>query len=164
MLVFKQMEGTVITNSVEETATLGRELAKAILSDGLSTRGKVVTLSGELGSGKTSFAQGFAVALGVTEKIKSPTFVIFQTYAINTSQNNFKYFTHIDAYRLEKKEDLEKLGVGGFFSDPEVITILEWPEMVLGITPRDAIEVFIKHLERDEREFIFKNAPSNFSI
>lgn len=153
---------TIISKSVEETINLGGSLAKAILNGGIGKSGKVVTLSGELGSGKTSFTQGFAAALGVREKIKSPTFVIFQTYAIKASQKQFKYFTHIDAYRLEKKEDLEKLGARKIFDDREVITILEWPERVAGIMPKDATEIFIKHLKRDEREFVFKNPPSNF--
>lgn len=99
---------------------------------------RVVAISGELGAGKTTFVQGVARALGITETVNSPTFVIQKTYELTGS---FKKLVHIDAYRLKEERELEVLGWNELVSDPGNLILIEWPEKVPGLIPRDAIRV-----------------------
>lgn len=90
----------------------------------------IVFLSGELGSGKTTFTQGVAKALGITEDVTSPTFVILKRYVI--SNFIFENLIHIDAYRLKGYEELQKIRFEEYVNDPDNLILLEWPEMVEG--------------------------------
>ena len=103
----------------------------------------IVALQGDLGSGKTTFAQGFGKIMGVEENMPSPTFVIMKFYDINWK--GFKKLIHIDAYRLEKEEELLHLGWEKLIKDPENFILVEWPERVEGIIPKDARRVYFKH-------------------
>ena len=102
-------------------------------------RATLVTLSGDLGAGKTTFAQGIAAALGVEERVTSPTFVIENIYALTNQK--WQKLIHIDAYRLERAEELEHLGWKEIIADPGNLIVLEWPERVAEIIPQDAIKL-----------------------
>lgn len=97
----------------------------------------VIALSGELGAGKTTFTQGIAVALGIHEAVTSPTFVIEKVYELENQP--FKRLMHIDAYRLKDAHELEVLGWKEVILDPSNLVIVEWPERVADIIPKDAI-------------------------
>lgn len=99
----------------------------------------LVTLSGELGAGKTSFTQGLARALGVTESVTSPTFVLEKVYELEAQK--FARLVHIDAYRLEGAPALVPLGFTELYADPVNLIVLEWPEMVADAIPGDAARV-----------------------
>jgi len=103
----------------------------------------VIALQGELGSGKTTFAQGFGKILGVEEPMQSPTFVIMKSYDIDW--RGFKKLIHIDAYRLEKEEELLNLGWEDLLKDPGNIILIEWPENVPGLIPTNAQRIHFKH-------------------
>ncbi|MEO6536372.1 MAG: tRNA (adenosine(37)-N6)-threonylcarbamoyltransferase complex ATPase subunit type 1 TsaE [Candidatus Paceibacterota bacterium] len=104
----------------------------------------LVTLSGELGAGKTSFTQGLAKALGVTDSITSPTFVLEKVYDLpEITSRGFARLVHIDAYRLEGSESLLPLGVDLLLPDPSNLIILEWPEMVDGQLPSPDVSITI---------------------
>ena len=95
----------------------------------------VVALSGDLGAGKTTFAQGFAKGLGVKEMIKSPTFVILKRYKIPTSYklqatSCLKYFYHLDCYRLKSAQDARSIGLPEILKNPENLVLIEWPERI----------------------------------
>jgi tRNA threonylcarbamoyladenosine biosynthesis protein TsaE len=91
----------------------------------------LVTLSGELGAGKTSFAQGVARALGVKESVTSPTFVLEKIYRLpETTGRGFSRLVHLDAYRLDGPAVLAPLGFDGIMRDPGKLVLLEWPERV----------------------------------
>ena len=106
----------------------------------------VIALQGELGSGKTYFAQQFGKVLGVEENMPSPTFVIMKMYDINW--RGFKKLIHIDAYRLEKEEELLNLGWEKIAEDPENIILIEWPENIPGLIPKEARRIQFKHESR----------------
>lgn len=91
-------------------------------------RATLVTLSGDLGAGKTSFVQGLAAALGVTEQVTSPTFVLERVYPL--SSRGFTRLAHIDAYRLKGAHELAPLGFAELLEDPGALVLLEWPEIV----------------------------------
>jgi len=94
----------------------------------------VVGLSGHLGAGKTAFVKAVAKALGVKEAVTSPTFVLMKLYSLNPV-GAFKGFpwkrlVHIDAYRLERPEELEALAWEDLVADKNNLIMVEWPENV----------------------------------
>lgn len=96
----------------------------------------LVTLSGDLGAGKTAFTKEVAKALGVEEVITSPTFVLEKVYAL--PDGAFKRLIHIDAYRLEAGSELAPLGFDELMKDPGNLVMLEWPQMVADALPAAA--------------------------
>ena len=108
----------------------------------------VITLSGDLGAGKTTFAQGIARTLGVVETVSSPTFVIEKVYALSAQRWN--RLVHIDAYRLNSSHELMVLGWNELIADPKNIIVLEWPERVSDLIPKHAVQIRfdIKNEER----------------
>ena len=105
-------------------------------------RGKtatIVTLSGGLGSGKTTFTQGIAKALGVEETVSSPTFVIEKIYELKNQL--FQKLIHIDTYRIKSVGELPTIGWEKIIADPDNLIVLEWPEAVPGAIPESAISI-----------------------
>ncbi len=103
----------------------------------------VITLEGDLGAGKTYFAQHFGQVLGVREPMTSPTFVIMNMYDIDW--RGLKKLIHIDAYRLEREEELLNLGWEALVANPENIILIEWPERVANLIPEDAKRLSFTH-------------------
>ena len=101
----------------------------------------VITLSGDLGAGKTTFTQGVARALGVNEKVTSPTFVIEKVYEL--SGQKWTHLIHIDAYRLKDAHELEVLGWHEIMQEPGNLILIEWPEMVAELIPKSATRITI---------------------
>lgn len=116
------------SKSLEET----REIARIFLNNLPKTeeRALLVGLVGNLGSGKTTFTQQVAEILGVGEQITSPTFVIEKIYELPEAFSGFKKLIHIDAYRLDKGEELLKIGFEDIVKDKENLILMEWPERV----------------------------------
>ena len=94
----------------------------------------LVTLSGELGAGKTAFTKVVARTLGVLDTVNSPTFVLEKIYQL--PQSPFNRLVHIDAYRLKKGSDLAPLGFSALVQDPQNLMLLEWPEKVEDALPK----------------------------
>lgn len=104
----------------------------------------LITLSGELGAGKTAFAGQVAAALGVTEDVPSPTFVLEKIYALTgESSRGFARLLHIDAYRFEHPDELAALGFDEAMADRENLILLEWPERIdaARFTPTHALRL-----------------------
>jgi tRNA threonylcarbamoyladenosine biosynthesis protein TsaE len=128
----------IVTSSPEET-----EAAAAGLAGGLRC-GDVVTVSGELGSGKTTFVRGACRALGVSSPVTSPTFTIGHRYTATDG-----VVSHLDLYRFvgvaaEEWGDLEP-----YFDD--AIVFVEWPEAGEGWLPAPAARVTLRHSGVDRR-------------
>lgn len=132
--------------NLEETQKIAKDFALRLTQGEKAT---VVGLYGDLGAGKTSFTQGVAKALGVTENIVSPTFVIEKIYELGNQK--FSHLIHIDAYRLDDESELLDLGFQKLISDPKNLILIEWPEKVLGIMP-EHIKIKFSHIESDGRE------------
>ncbi len=109
----------------------------------------LVTLSGELGAGKTSFTQAIAGALGVRSSVTSPTFVLMKIYALEGGM--FKHLVHIDAYRLEGAEELKALGFDEVMSEPGNLVMLEWPEKVVGGLPKADVAITLRAVSETTR-------------
>ncbi len=129
------------TTSADET----RALAAAI-SEHLQP-GDVVVLAGDLGAGKTTFAQGLARGLGVDGPVTSPTFTLVQQYSGRLP------VAHVDVYRLERIQELHDLGFEELV-DGDGVTIIEWGDAAAQVLPADRVVVQIEALElelEDER-------------
>ena len=104
------------------------DFAQGYAGQASSKKAYVLGLSGDLGSGKTTFVQGFAKGLGIKQRIVSPTFILMRTYEI--PKGKYKHFYHIDLYRLEGdlESELVNLGLPEVLSDSTNIVLVEWVE------------------------------------
>jgi len=109
----------------------------------------VLALEGELGSGKTTFVQGLAQALGITVHIVSPTFVIEKRYPVK-GVHGFDCLVHIDAYRLEGSIS-SGLKTDEVFALPRTLVVIEWPEFLGVPLPTGAVYVRFAHKGGDCR-------------
>lgn len=91
----------------------------------------VIALVGDLGSGKTTFVQGVAQALGIAESVTSPTFVIQKAYPV--SKGGWKHLVHIDAYRFASPTEADVLRLEETLRDPANLVFVEWPERMVGV-------------------------------
>ena len=107
--------------SARETAEAGEEIA------GRLTGGDVVLLRGELGAGKTTFAQGIARGLGVAGPVQSPTFTLVAEYDAPAIGRHGQ-FVHVDLYRLDGAVEIDTVGLEQYFDREDVVTVIEWPE------------------------------------
>lgn len=129
------------TYGAAETFALGQRFAAYL------PPGTVVTLSGELGAGKTAFAKGVAKGLGVQEHITSPTFTI-----INEYPNQIPFY-HMDAYRLDDENEIWELGLEEYFDAPGVV-LVEWPERIAAVLPAELIRIdFTKAWQENGEEY-----------
>src|SRR4030043_1323784 len=114
-----------VSNSPGKTKKIGNILAKEILEGFPRGKAVVLGLTGDLGGGKTTFLQGFALGLGVKEKVLSPTFIIFRKNRIGENPV-FRNFFHFDCYRIGKPKEVLPLGFKDIISDPKNIVAIEW--------------------------------------
>lgn len=94
----------------------------------------LISLSGELGAGKTTFTQAISRSLGIQEPVTSPTFVLEKIYELPEG-NIFSKLVHIDAYRLESGKELEALGFNELYKDSKNLILIEWFEKVKDTLP-----------------------------
>ena len=144
------------TETIEDFKKATEEILDTISSDYTKNgtdNACVVCLHGDLGAGKTTMTQIIGESLGISETINSPTFVIKKTY--ETSDNIFKTLVHMDAYRLEGEQNLEVFRLDQDFKKPNTLMIIEWPEIINTVIPKDALYVYIEH-DGEGRKIIFK--------
>ena len=118
-------------------------------------RATLITLSGELGAGKTAFTKTIAWALGVSETVTSPTFVLEKIYLLGGETPKFKRLVHIDAYRLEKGSELAALGFDELMQDASNLVVLEWPEKVAEALPTPTMKISITVQPDDSRSISY---------
>ncbi|CDA60854.1 hypothetical conserved protein YdiB [Clostridium sp. CAG:524] len=143
-----QMQYKITTYSEDETM----ELAQNIESEKFPNM--VICLIGDLGSGKTVFTKAFALALGINENITSPTFNIIKEY----DNAEMKLF-HMDVYRLsDTKQDI---GIEEYFTKRGVC-IIEWADLIEDILPKNRLDIKIKMVDEDTRQFIITPHGSKY--
>lgn len=121
----------------KELRNWGEELGRSI------TPPLVVTLTGELGVGKTTLAQAICLGYGVVDEITSPTYALVHEYASSKSQ-----VFHIDLYRLESPDQLTNLGWDEIVSSRSLI-LVEWPERADGRLPKDHLPIDLDYVPDD---------------
>lgn len=124
--------------TVDADAT--RALAAALAE--LARPGDVVLLAGDLGAGKTAFAQGFGRALGVDEPITSPTFTL-----VNRYEGRLALY-HLDVYRLDRLDEVADLGLAEFLDEGAVL-LIEWGDTITPVLPADFLEIRISLADPD---------------
>ncbi len=129
MSIFAKLRAGVTTSSAEETHALASALAAALPPD------STLALHGDLGVGKTTFVQGLARGLGVTEPVTSPTFTIF---TLHRGAN--RTLVHMDAYRLESDRQIDALMLEDFLVSPWCLAV-EWPEKIAAWIPANALHL-----------------------
>ena len=133
---------SVRTRSPEETRIVAASLAAVILP------GDVLSLSGDLGAGKTVFVQGLASALGVEDRVTSPTFTIHHQYTGRYP------IAHVDVYRLRSYQEVLDLGLDEL--QGAAILVVEWGDAIAPLLPRRRLEVASRTLEGDDRQITFR--------
>lgn len=132
------------THSREETQKMARDLAATLQG------GELIVLIGDLGAGKTTFVQGLAEGLGVTARVKSPTFTVMNEYPCATL--GVKRLVHLDLYRFTSADELRALSLADELREDSVV-VIEWPNAVPNVTFKPDIKVTIDHgSEEDARE------------
>ena len=134
----------VKTFSKFQTQKVAQKLAKNLKG------GDVIALYGDLGAGKTVFAQGLAKGLGIKRRIISPTFVFMRSYPFSQNRKPLTFY-HIDLYRGEDINDFRALGLEEIFSW-ENIAVLEWADKIVGILPEKRIDVYIEITGQNSRK------------
>lgn len=151
-----------VTNNYKQTQKLGEILAKKLQG------GQVICLIGELGSGKTTFAQGVLKGLGIKGPFTSPTFVVIKKYHIKAqffsssipyrriSQSRaLESVYHIDCYRV-KARDILNLGWEEIIANKKNTVIVEWAERIKTIIPKSAVWIKFQHGDKNKREITIK--------
>jgi len=139
-----------ITKSARETQKVGRKIAVNLVKKTPS----IIALTGDLGSGKTTFVQGFVKGLGVRKRIISPTFILMRTY--KAKKKNTLY--HLDLYRIESnfEKEIENLGVKDLWKEEKNILIIEWAEKIKNLLPDDTIWIKFEYLSDGQRKIIIE--------
>lgn len=137
----------VLSKSAEETRILGACLAPVLLP------GDVISLSGDLGAGKTVFVQGVCTALGYEGRVTSPTFTLVHEY-------DARYpIVHLDIYRLDSYQEVLDLGFEELVG-PNSIVLVEWGEAVSPLLPRRSLDIVFTRSEdleaTEERNILFR--------
>lgn len=125
MTIVDRLKQGITTDSAEQTRAVAFELAAAL------PQTVTLALHGDMGVGKTTFVQGLAQGLGVTERVTSPTFSIFSVH-----QGNARSLIHLDAYRLENEHQIESLLLEEFITGSYCLAV-EWPEKIAAWLPAD---------------------------
>ncbi len=138
MSICAKLRAGITTESAEATRRLAAEFAATLPPD------TTLALHGDMGVGKTTFVQGLAEGLGVHEHVTSPTFSIYTVY-----RGEGRMLVHVDAYRLDRDDQMEGLLLDEFLVSPWVLAI-EWPEKIAGWIPANARHVTLSIVDGDK--------------
>lgn len=158
-----------ITNNSKQTQKLAETLAKEIAAaKPLAENAFSVALVGDLGSGKTTFTQGFVKGFGIKEKITSPTFVLMHRHHLRFKNEdlrfknkkreikNYKNLYHFDCYRLGKPEEILTLGFKEIISEPRNVVLIEWANKIKKLLPKNALKIKFEWLGENKRKIIIR--------
>jgi len=124
---------TITTVPKGEAGGYAARLLTELVSHPAKVGATILTLTGDLGAGKTTLVQALARALGVTEVVTSPTFVVMKSY--ETTHPTFTTLIHIDAYRIDDVSELSPLNFNQVLDSPHTLVCLEWPERIASAIP-----------------------------
>jgi tRNA threonylcarbamoyladenosine biosynthesis protein TsaE len=139
-----------ISRSAEQTRRVGMRLGALINS------GDMVCLVGELGSGKTTFAQGFAAGWGSLDPVTSPTFVLVNLYRRPDGARLY----HLDAYRLDGLSEARDLDIDAMIESGPLI--IEWADRITDALPREHLRVSLRWVNAQQRDLIFTARGSHY--
>lgn len=130
----------IISSSMLETEKLGEKIGKKLWA------GSLISLNGDLGTGKTAFTRGIARGQNISmEDISSPTFNLMNNYSGTID------VTHFDLYRLKNEDELEDIGFYDSANNEGKITIIEWSDKFTQSLPQDKLNVLIEYIDENQR-------------
>ena len=132
-----------VTSSAEETIKLGKSLSKFIEA------GDIMTLDGDLATGKTTFVKGILSGLNFKREVTSPTFTLINEYEAKHR------VIHMDCYRENNLQRWVNLGIQDYFYSDDV-KIIEWPEIISTLIPADHISITLTSISEFERKIYIK--------
>lgn len=130
-------------SSIEETERLGYIIGKVL------NRSIVISMTGDLGAGKTTLTQSIAKGLSVDDYITSPTFTIINEYVGRLP------LYHFDVYRINDLDEMYDLGYEEYFYS-EGVVIIEWANIIEELLPKERVHIEIKKIENNSREIIIR--------
>lgn len=145
------MQKEFVVSSLKETEDLAKQISNKI------SVGDVILLYGDIGAGKTTFTKFLLDCLGVKSKVASPTFTLLNEYS-----GNYPIY-HFDMYRITSEDELYELGFEDYIDSKNSnyvktgLTLIEWPDNIKNILPKNSIEIHIEKLGENKRKFIIKN-------
>jgi tRNA threonylcarbamoyladenosine biosynthesis protein TsaE len=145
----------IVSTSPRTTGSLAKMLAQELLTRPPRLRhATVITLEGPLGAGKTTFAQAFARAFGVTRNLPSPTFVFMRRYPLR--KRRYRNLFHVDAYRIRNASPrtLAPLGLTDVLKDPQNVFLIEWGRHLRRALPGNIVSVTFRHGTREGERVI----------
>jgi tRNA threonylcarbamoyladenosine biosynthesis protein TsaE len=152
----------IVSHSIAETEDIAKQWLLDI-SNKYTDKDEalIVGLSGHLGAGKTAFVKAVAKSLGVKGEVTSPTFVLMKLYELNPTETVKKFpwkrLVHIDAYRLEKPEDLQALDWEELVADKNNLIMIEWPENAGLDQPAMTERISCEAIEKGQYKFQFES-------
>ena len=153
----------IISHSATQTQRLGVRLGELLQG------GELILLNGQLGTGKTTFTQGLAQGLGITENINSPTFTLLKEYRGRSRGNQRTNdpcsvgpaLYHFDLYRLDNPEEILDLGFEDYFYSNGVC-VVEWADKAEPLWPAEALHIRMKMLNETKRGLLFSAAGTYY--
>ena len=145
-----------------QNATETKEFAKMLCQQWLEINqvknsNWLVCLYGDLGGGKTTFSQGIGEELGVEEIVNSPTFIIMKKYLSGKKMNKKYTLYHFDCYRISDSQEILDLGWEDIIGGENNIILIEWPENVKDILPKNRLNLKFEFVDENTRKMIFVN-------
>ncbi len=137
----------ILTKSARQTQKLGEKIANQLI---INHQSSIIALTGELGSGKTTFVQGVLKGLGIKKRVISPTFVFIREYG---------RIYHVDLYRINSLADARGLGLEEILQDPHNIVLIEWAEKIKKILPKKRIDIHFNYLNNNQRKITISHKP-----
>lgn len=132
----------LLINNEGDIKALGVEIAKGLKP------GDIISLTGNLGTGKTTLSKAIAEGLGITEMITSPTFTIVQEY-----ESGRLPLYHFDVYRINHVEEMYELGYEEYFFG-QGVCIIEWADLIEEIIPEDSIKIRLEYGEKEDQRIL----------
>ncbi len=146
----------ITTKSPEETKEFARVLLKEWLKTNKAKNSNwLVCLYGDLGSGKTTFAQGLAEELSVKETVNSPTFLIMKKYSFSKKTNKKYNLYHFDCYRISSYKEILDLGWEEIINGENNIIAIEWPEKIEEILPKKRLNLKFEFVDENTHKISF---------
>lgn len=142
----------ILSKSAQQTRQLGQKLGQ------LLQPGDLLCLQGDLGAGKTTLTQGIAEGWGSADSVSSPTFVMVNLYRAADGTPLY----HMDAYRIESLPEAAQIGLDDMLSEGALI--LEWPERIEALLPKERIWMNLTHQSETEREITIAASGERYEL
>ncbi len=160
----------IVSSSSAQTQSLGVHLGELVRG------GELLLLNGQLGMGKTTFTQGLAQGMGITETITSPTFTLLKEYTSSarsiatptqkqygTTRTSKLALYHFDLYRLDEPEEIIDLGFEDYFYDSNGVCVVEWADKADGLWVPERLTINISPHGETGRDFLFTATGAYYS-